>query len=122
MGRFGLITDLIYASGDGAVADVYGLVFMPYYDLLERLRLVTRYTYAGGDGDRPLTLASRYERPAVQDGSSVRGDNYHSIYGGLNYYLCGDKLKLMAGVEYSTMGGGSRYSGVTYLGGVRLDF
>ena len=121
-GRFGLNTDLIYASGDGNVADVYGVVVMPYYDLLEKLRLVTRYTYAGGDGSSPLALASRYERPAVQDGSSIRGDNYHSVYGGLNYYLCGDKLKLMAGAEYATMGGDSRYSGITWLGGVRLDF
>lgn len=121
-GRFGLNTDLIYASGDGNVADVYGVVVMPYYDLLEKLRLVTRYTYAGGDGSSPLALTSRYERPAVQDGSSIRGDNYHSVYGGLNYYLCGDKLKLMAGAEYATMGGDSRYSGITWLGGVRLDF
>lgn len=122
IGRFGLNTDLIYASGESGVADVYGLVVMPYYDLLEKLRLVTRYTYAGGDGNAPLALASRYERPAVQDGSSIRGDNYHSVYAGLNYYLCGDKLKLMAGAEYSTMGGDSRYSGITWLGGVRLDF
>lgn len=122
-GRFGLNTDLIYAVGQGNVADVYGAVVMPWFDIIEkRLRLVTRYSYMGGDGDTAVRLGSRYERPAVQDGSSTRGDNYHSVYGGFKYYLCGDKLKLMAGVEYSTLGGAADYNGVTWLGGVRLDF
>jgi phosphate-selective porin OprO and OprP len=123
IGRFGLNTDLIYASGEGNTPDIYGVVVMPWYDLIEdRLRLVTRYNYAGGDGSNSVRLGSRYERPAILDGSSDRGDNYHAVYGGFNYYLCGDKLKLMAGVEYATIGGDARYSGVTYLGGVRLDF
>jgi long-subunit fatty acid transport protein len=29
-------------------------------------------------------------------------ENCHTLYAGLNYYICGDKLKLMAGYEYMT--------------------
>ena len=33
-----------------------------------------------------------------------RGDRYDALYLGLNYYLCGDNAKIMAGVQYENLG------------------
>ena len=30
-------------------------------------------------------------------------DSYHSIYAGLNYYLCGNNSKVQVGAEYETL-------------------
>jgi hypothetical protein len=35
--------------------------------------------------------------------NSGRGDELHTLYTGLNYHICGDNAKIMAGVEYSTL-------------------
>lgn len=118
----GLRTDLIYASGYAGVPDVFGLVVLPYYDIAARLRLVTRYQYATADSSDGVRLQSRYERPAVEDGSSIQGDDYHAIYAGVNWYICGDNLKLMTGIEWSALGGDADYDGYTFFAGVRTNF
>jgi hypothetical protein len=45
---------------------------------------------------------------------------------GINYLIFGDRLKLMAGAEYSFMrdsaDAGDPYNGWTYLAGVRVYF
>lgn len=120
--RWGLGTDLIYAAGLGDRPDVYGLVLVPFYDLGESLRLVLRYQWAASGAEDGLDLQSRYERRAVGDGESDEGNHYHAVYLGLNYYLYGDRLKLMTGAEWSTLGGEADYRGWTLLGGVRLFF
>jgi phosphate-selective porin OprO/OprP len=54
---------------------------------------------------------------------SGNGETYHAGYLGANYYLYGHKLKLMTGVEFSHMDGGSDggdFDGVTGLAGVRI--
>lgn len=119
--RTHLVTDIIYGVGEGDVGDVFGIVVMPYYEITDKLEGVLRYTYSTGDGDDSIRLQKRYERPASTLGEY--GDNYHAIYGGLNYYICGDKLKLMTGVEWATLDrpGGS-FDSWTYLAGVRLYF
>ena len=35
--------------------------------------------------------------------NSGRGDSHHSLYAGLNWYLCGHNAKIMTGVEYQTI-------------------
>jgi len=122
-GKLGLTTDLIYASGSGDVADVWGIVVMPYYSVTEKLEGVFRYTYADSDGGDGIRLARRYERQ-VDNLEVDRGENYHSIYLGANYYIYGDRLKLMSGVEYSTadLGDGSGWDSWTWFGGVRFHF
>ena len=35
--------------------------------------------------------------------NSGRGDSHHSLYAGLNWYLCGDNAKFMTGVEYQQL-------------------
>jgi len=46
-----------------------------------------------------------------------------SLYGGIQYFLYGDKLKLMAGAEWAHLDGSTEaYDGVTLLSGVRFSF
>ena len=125
----GLYTDILGADGRGTTGDVWGIILIPSYYLTDGLQLVARYQYANGDNDG-LRLQSRYERltaPPVgtlTDGG--RGENYHAFYLGLNYYLYGHKLKLMAGAEYHTMDNGNdaggKFEGITGLAGVRMFF
>jgi phosphate-selective porin OprO and OprP len=122
-GRLGMIADLIYAAGSREVADVWGIVLMPYYKITDKLEGVFRYTYADSDAGDGIRLAGRYER-RVDNLVVDSGEDYHSAYAGANYYIYGDKLKLMAGVEYSTadLRNGSDWNSWTWFGGVRLYF
>jgi phosphate-selective porin OprO/OprP len=128
-GKFGLYTDILGAEGRGANGDVWGIILTPSYYLTDGLQLVARYQYANGDNDA-LQLQSRYERLAAAPGGTLtdggRGENYHAFYLGLNYYLYGHKLKLMAGAEYHQMDNGNdaggEFDGVTGLVGMRMFF
>ena len=64
-----------------------------------------RYSYLAGEDDRSIRTNSRYFRAPANGGdvNSGRGDEHHSIYGGLNWYLCGHKAKIMTGIEYETL-------------------
>lgn len=121
-GDFGLNTDLVYGVGD-TIPDVYGVILTPYYDITDKLQFVTRYQYFGGDGADSTRLYSRYQRRVASDGG--RGENQHSIYMGLNYYICEHALKLMAGVEYTNQDGsgdGGEFDGLQYLVGARVQW
>lgn len=123
-GPFTLYTDLLAGLGRGEQGDVIGITLTPSYHLTEDLELIFRYQHANGSDDG-LQLLSRYERlaPDLTDGG--RGGSYDAAYLGLNYYLHGHKLKLMAGAEYNRMrggGDGGSYEGVTSLAGIRLSF
>ena len=120
-GKIDLNADLIHASGYSD--DAYGIILLPTYDLSDKLQLVGRYTYANGDNDG-LRAQKRYERKVpLTDGGY--GDSYQSFYLGLNYYLNDHKLKLMTGIEYADMDGGSDggdYDGLTLFSGFRFYF
>jgi phosphate-selective porin OprO/OprP len=121
-GDFNLVNEFLYASGDSP--DVYGISVMPSYDITEKLQVVGRYQWAHGDDDG-IRAQSRYERkvPGITDGG--RGDDYHAVYLGLNYYIHGHGLKLMSGVEYATLDGGSDggdYDGWSWVSGIRINF
>lgn len=123
-GRFGLITDVLGGTGRGSQGDVWGFHVIPSVFIADGLQFVMRYQYASGDNDG-LRLQSRYERLASELTDSGRGDEYQAVYLGLNYYLYGHKLKLMAGTEYCDMSGGGDggdFSGWTTLVGLRLSF
>jgi len=115
-GKFRLIWDLIGGFGDDR--DVFGAILMPSYMITDKLEMVGRYEFNTGDAQ----LYSRYERRVADR----HVDSYHSIYAGLNYYICDNNLKLMAGVQYvnadGDKAGDSGYDGVTFLTGVRLYF
>ncbi|MDA0814120.1 MAG: porin, partial [Verrucomicrobia bacterium] len=121
-GDFTVVNELMYASGQSP--DVYGLSIMPSYDITEKLQVVGRYQYANGDDDG-LRAQSRYERsvPSITDGG--RGEGYNAFYLGLNYYIHGHGLKLMSGLEYATLDGGSDggdYDGLSWVSGIRINF
>lgn len=123
VGAFDLFVNSTYGSYDNG--DVYGVVVMPSTFLIEdRLEAVVRYQWAHSTGD-DLRLQSRnvrnvYRADGIRD---LRGDDHHSIYAGLNYYLCDHNLKLMAGVEYETLDGPAVDTEATTLwGAVRFYF
>ena len=87
--------------GLGAAGDVYGLNIQPGYFLTDKLQIVGRYQVAGSSGTNGLRAQSRYERPA----GLRTGDLYQAGYLGLNYHIAKHRIKLMTGVEYSTLGG-----------------
>lgn len=121
--RVGLVLESFYAfGGSGDDSDVFGFYIQPTYDLIpEKLQLVGRYSFATSDGDLGVIGQSRYERNVAAGGA--RGDLYHAIYGGAQYFIYGDKLKLMAGAEWSRLDGPvEAYDGFTLLTGVRLSF
>jgi len=122
--RLRLRSDLIYADGSGTVPDAYGFIIHPTYEIVEKtLYGVVRYQYATGDGDSPIQLQSRYEREAP-DLTTTRGDNYHAIYGGLNYHIYGHNLKLQGGLEYATadLANGQNFESWTAIAAVRFSF
>lgn len=124
-GKWGMITDLIYGdNGDLAngvaranrQGDFWGAVVMPYYWVADqKLQAVVRYQYQGSQNVQGIRINSRYGRadhgPVVNANAFAagRGNEHHSLYGGFNYYLCGNNLKLQAGLEYDWLniaGGG----------------
>lgn len=101
-GELGLITDFIVGinreSQGGAGPDIqdgddtFGFVVMPYYNITDKLQAVGRWAYMD---------QGREQRPQRYD-TRLKVVDYHTFYAGLNYYICGDNLKLMAGYEYAT--------------------
>lgn len=127
-GDLGLVIEGYYATGaDGTYTDVFGFFVQPTYDILpKKLQLVGRYSFATSDGPLGVSGQSRYER-VVSAGvkpNKGRGDTYHAIYGGVQYFIYGDKLKLMAGAEYAKLDNGDAdsYDGLTLLSGLRFSF
>ena len=99
-GSWSLVTELT-AGLDARSGSALGLNLQPGVFLTDRLQLVGRYQLAGSDGDDGLRAQRRYEREV---GLST-GDRYQAFYLGTNYLLAGHRLKVMSGVEYSTLGG-----------------
>ena len=112
-----------------------GLVITPYYWIVPaKLQAVVQYMYAGSEEDQGIRTNSRYFRGAdngVGAGTegavnSGRGDELHTLYAGLNYLICGDNLKVQAGVEYTNLStpnvGDGDASALTYLFGFRSFF
>jgi len=105
-GKFQLMSDLIYAAnreaGGGIQAgnDTWGFYVIPSYDITDNLEAVFKYSYmAEGREQRPQRFGDNNDgdRDARQ---SV--ENYHTVYAGLQYFICGERLKLMGGYEYAT--------------------
>ncbi len=103
---------------------------MPMYWLQEdRLKLVLRYQYEGSDNPKGIRLNSRYARLAEARDSSVdvnsgRGDDHHSLYAGLNYYFCGENLKLISGIQHDDLSseGKTQFQGWTLGTSLRIWF
>jgi phosphate-selective porin OprO and OprP len=123
-GDFGLVCEVFHASGgDGGYSNVLGFHVQPTYNVIpNKLQLVGRYSFAHSVGELGVSGQSRYERTVASNNGL--GDIYHAIYGGAQYFIHGDKLKLMAGAEYAWIHGNpaDAYDGLTVLTGIRLSF
>lgn len=80
----------------------------PWFWLVEdRLQCVIQYQYASSEESQGLQLPARYIRGRhdnrTVDVDNGRGSEHHSIYGGVNYHLCRDRVKLMGGVSYDRL-------------------
>jgi phosphate-selective porin OprO/OprP len=119
-GKWGLGTDVMAGQGYGKQGDVFGVQFMPFYNITEKVQAVLRYTYLNGD-DNAIRLA-RYENRVV----SGKGDEYNEFYAGLNWYLYGHKLKFQTGVQYAMMedgrNDGGEYDGWQVVSGIRISW
>jgi hypothetical protein len=129
--RVGVLSTLVLGENAGGTpnrgGDFHGLVVMPWYWILEdKLQAVVQYQYAGASESEGIRTNSRYVRSqhsAGVDVNSGRGDELHTLYGGLNYLICGDNAKIMAGVEYSSLDTpAGDVSALTYLIAFRTFF
>lgn len=122
-GAWGFVAEGFHAGGgSGADADAIGGYLLATYDVVpEKLQLVARYSISAGDGPLSLRRQTRYESRVVD----ARGDRYQALYFGGQFFIHGDRLKLLGGVEYARLTGGPaalEYDGFTWLAGVRFSF
>lgn len=120
LGDWGLRTDIAAGEGYGSQSDLFAVAIMPYYNLSDQWQLVASYNYVTSSGDNGVRL-DRYESRIVGD----RADEAHEFYAGVNYYLCGHKLKLQTGVEYTTASGANGtgdYDGWGVSTGIRISW
>jgi phosphate-selective porin OprO/OprP len=120
-GKWGLWTDVSAGEGYAEQSDLWGVVLMPFYDITPRTQLVLRYTWLKSADNNGVRLG-RYEREIVEG----RGDEYNEIYGGLNVFFYGHKLKWQTGLQYTNMNDaaddGGAYKGWGFTTGLRLSW
>jgi hypothetical protein len=120
--RFSLVAQLGYDHQVGKLGDIYDFHIMPGYKLTEKLEMVVRYQLGLGTEKNAIATLNRQQQTI----GTFTGNNYNAVYMGLNYYLYGMKLRLMAGEEYAHLGGGTGptagYDGWTTWVGFRLNF
>jgi hypothetical protein len=107
-----------------------GGVLMPMYWIKkDKLKLVARYLYQQSNQVEGLKLNSRYGPLADARNNSIdlnsgRGDKHHGLYLGLNYYLCGENLKLVSGIQHDDLSsnGSTQYRGWSIGSSFRIWF
>ena len=119
--KWGLRTDVSAASGYLGQGDLWGTMIMPFYNATNKLQLVGRHTFLHSDQPNGVRLAT-YESRIV----TGRGDRYHELYAGANYYFYGHKLKLQTGLHHAEMrdraNDGGAYSGISWTSGLRIGW
>lgn len=113
-GHASLVSELTAGIGSEHGSAV-GINIQPSYFIDRHWQVVTRYQLAGSNNDTGLNPQRRYERPA----GLGRGDLYQAGYLGVNHYILKHRLKLMTGIEYSTINGAHAWTASTM---VRLFF
>lgn len=121
-GPWGLVTQLGYGNGVSAKGDIYEFMVMPTYLITKELELVVRYQLGIGSKDNSITTLNKQEKTI----GKFTGDTFNAGYVGLNYYLYGQKLKVMVGEQFANLSGGTGanagYKGWTTLVGLRMFF
>ncbi|MGE9270542.1 MAG: hypothetical protein ACQKBU_07040 [Verrucomicrobiales bacterium] len=110
----------------------YGASITPVYEWIpDRLQLVGRYTVMGSEGPHGVQLTSRYAREAgrapnedIPDLASGRGDFHQSVYGGAVWWVCPQRMSVLAGVEWEQLESRDMkvYSGLTGWFAMRLIY
>jgi len=120
-GPWGAWTDLALADGYLGQSDLWAFVGQPFFNATSRLQFVGRYTFISSDDVNGVRLAT-YESRVV----SGRGDEYHELYLGANYFFYGHRLKLQTGVQWADMNDsandGGEYAGVAWTTGLRIGW
>ncbi len=109
-GSASLVTEITAGMGstDG---NAYGINIQPGWFLTNCVQLVGRYQFAVSNEDDGLSPQRRYEREV----NLPKGDQYQAGYLGIDYYLAKHRLKVMNGIEYSTIGGEHVWTASTML-------
>jgi phosphate-selective porin OprO/OprP len=119
--RWGLRADVSGGSGYLGQSGLWGGMAMPFVNATDKLQFVGRYTYLESDGPNGVQLSTYENRIAPG-----RGNRYHEVYLGSNYYFYGHKLKLQSGVQFADMNDsaadGGAYSGVSWTNGIRVSW
>jgi phosphate-selective porin OprO/OprP len=118
---WGVRSDVTEGRGYLGQSDVLGVMVMPFWNLSERMQLVTRYTWLESDDPNGVRMG-RYEREII----AGNGDEYQEIYFGFNYYWYGHKLKLQTGVHQVDMqdvaADGGAHEGWSWTTGFRISW
>ena len=121
-GPIGLVTQFGYGNGVASKGDIYDLMIMPTYDVTDKLQAEARYALGLGTEANSITILNRQESQAAKG----TGSTINSLYLGMNYFICGYNLRLMAGVQYDHLSGGTgahaNFDGWTPLVGLRTFF
>jgi phosphate-selective porin OprO and OprP len=100
------LTGLAGQDGDAAALNLQ----LGYF-VTDQWQVAFRYQVAGATQDDGLRGQRRYENAA----GLTTGDSYQAAYLGVNYHIAAHRLKLMAGVEYATLGGEDLWTAMTGL-------
>jgi phosphate-selective porin OprO/OprP len=118
---WGVRADVSAAEGYLGQPNLFGLMFMPLYNLTDKWQLVGRLTRVESEDDNGVRFG-RYESSLT----GGRGDRYHEAYLGVNYYIYGHKLKIQSGLQHAHMRDraedGGHYSGWSWTGGLRVSW
>lgn len=121
-GRFSMVAQVAYGHQVDSKGDVGSFQIMPGYKITDKLEMILRYQYGTASEHNGI---STLDRPQKTIGVFT-GDTYNALYAGLDYYLYGQKFKLMFGEEYARLSGGTGpsadYRGWTTWVGFRLFF
>lgn len=123
-GKLGFTAEVLLADGARGRPDVAALSTMTRWSYSKKIELINVLEVAGSRRENGVILPTRYEALAPDLGDR-RGDAWFSGYGGVNYYVDGHSVKLMIGVKYGHMDGGTDggdFSGWTGLTGLRMFF
>lgn len=124
-GEFDLRSEYMYGKRHND-SKIRGFYVMPsFYFVPKTAQVVLRYEQIRGDDGVSLGH-NRYA--ADVPGIYRNGNRYNAIYLGVNYYIAGDNLKLMAGIERaenknkSAGNNDERGRTTTFITGIRMQY
>lgn len=109
-GHTAIVTELVSGIGSDN-GNATGINFQPSYFFSHEWQVATRYQLAVSNDEKGLQPQRRYEQAA----GITAGDLYQATYLGLNYYIAKHRLKLMSGLEYTSIAGADSWTASTMV-------